>query len=319
MRRVTRILVIGATGRIGREVLAQLPDAGVQIRALVRNPETAVLPPDVEIAHGDLTRPETLDRCFDGVDTAFLVWAAAPAAAGRALERIAAAAKRIVFLSSPYKTPHPFFQQPNPGRVLHAEIERRIEESGCAWTFLRPGMFGANALAWWGPQIRAAADVVRWPYAETPTAPIDERDVAAAAVRVLRAEGHDRKEYVLTGPRSLSQAEQVAIIGDAIGRHVRLEEISPEDARTELAGLFPPPVMAMLFDAWPRRSTAGVRTSTVAEVTACRRGRRLVGGTSRGRASSLSPREFLSLIDPDRFLAMRPPIAASTSRWGTAR
>jgi uncharacterized protein YbjT (DUF2867 family) len=268
MPRVTRILVIGATGRIGREVLAQLPEAGVQIRALVRNPETAVLPAGVEIAHGDLTRPETLDRCFDDVDTAFLVWAAPPAAAGPALERITARARRVVFLSSPYKTPHPFFQQPNPGRVLHAQIERRIEGSGCAWTFLRPGMFAANALAWWGPRIRAGADVVRWPYAEAPTAPIDERDVAAAAVRVLREEGHEGKEYVLTGPESLSQSDQVAIIGRAIGRRVRLEGISPEDARRELAGLFPPPVMAMLFDAWAAAlGQPAYVTSTVAEVT----------------------------------------------------
>lgn len=266
MPHVARILVIGATGRIGREVVAQLSGAGVRIRALVRNPETAALPPDVEIASGDLTRPETLDRCFDDVDTAFLVWTAPPAAAGPALERLTARAKRIVFLSSPWKTPHPFFQQPNPGRVLHAEIERRIEDSGCAWTFLRPGMFAANALAWWGPRIRTGADTVRWPYAAAPTAPVDERDVAAAAVRALTGEAHAGAEYVLTGPQSLSQADQVSIIGDAIGRPLRLEEISPEDARSELR--FPPPVMAMLFDAWSAAiGQPAYVTSTVAEVT----------------------------------------------------
>ena len=231
MPRVTRVLVVGATGRIGREVVARLPRADVRIRALVRNPETAALPRDVEVVRGDLTRPETLEPCLDGVDAVFLVWTASPAAVGSALERITARAKRVVFLSSPYKTPHPFFQQPNPGRLLHAEIERVIEGSGCAWTFLRPGMFASNAVSWWAPRIRAGADVVRWPFAGAPTAPIDERDVAAAAVRVLTEEGHEGAEYVLTGPRSLSQSEQVSILGDAIGRPLRLEEISPSVAR----------------------------------------------------------------------------------------
>ncbi len=69
------------------------------------------------------------------------------------------AQRRVVFLSSPWKTQHPFFQQPNPGRLLHAEIERLIEGSGCAWTFLRPGMFAANALGWWAPRIRAGDDI----------------------------------------------------------------------------------------------------------------------------------------------------------------
>src|SRR6266566_3615918 len=59
-----------------------------------------------------------------------------------------------------------------------------IETSGLEWTFLRPGMFAANALSWWAPQIRVG-DVVRWPYLATPTAPIDERDIAAVAVRAL--------------------------------------------------------------------------------------------------------------------------------------
>src|SRR5262249_58423508 len=93
-------------------------------------------------------------------------------------------ARRIVLLTSPHKTPHPFFQQPNPVQRLHAQLERLIEESGLQWTILRPGMFAANALTWWAPQIRAAA-VVRWPYAAAPTAPIHERDIAAVGGRGL--------------------------------------------------------------------------------------------------------------------------------------
>jgi uncharacterized protein YbjT (DUF2867 family) len=77
---MNRILIIGATGRVGRQVLSQLPATDVEVRALVRNPHTAGLPSHVDVVHGDLTLPETLDAGVDGVDAVFLVWTAPPAA-----------------------------------------------------------------------------------------------------------------------------------------------------------------------------------------------------------------------------------------------
>src|ERR1700693_1316061 len=228
-----RTLIIGATGNVGRRVISQLTATGAQVRALARNPDAARLPPQVEVVHGDLTVPETLDGCLNGMDTVFLVWTAPPAGVAPALERIAKHARRIVFLSAPLKTAHPLFQQPNPSRKLGEQIERLIENSGLQWTFLRPGMFAGNALGWWGPQIRAG-DVVRWPHLSAPTAPIDERDIAAVAVRALCEDGHAGAEYVLTGPQSLSQFEQVSAIGRVIGRALRIKEISPDEARHEL-------------------------------------------------------------------------------------
>ena len=75
---------------------------------------------------------------------------------------------------------------------------------------------------------------MRWPYGEAPTAPIHERDIAAVAARMLCEEGHGREAYVLTGPQSLSQFEQVSIIGEVMGRSLRFEEMSPEEAHREL-------------------------------------------------------------------------------------
>ncbi len=260
-----RILVTGATGRVGREIVSQLLATDARVRALTRNPEAAGLPPDVEVVRGDLTVPATLDECLDGVDVVFLVWTNPVDAAHAAVDRIAQQARRIVLLTSPHQTPHPFFQQPNPLAALYAEIERLIMASGLRWTFLRPGMFAANALGWWAPQIRAG-DVVRWPYGDAPTAPIHERDIAEVAVHALLEEGHDGREHVLTGPESLSQREQVATIGDVIGRSLRFEEISPEEARRELP--FPLPAMNMLLNAWAAAiGLPAFITSTVAEIT----------------------------------------------------
>jgi len=265
---MNRILVIGATGRVGRQVLSQLPATGLRVRALARNPHAAGLPPHVDVVRGDLTLPETLDECLDGIDAVFLVWTAPPATVVPALERIAKHARRIVFLSAPLKTAHPFFQQPNPLRALGADIERLIETSGRQWTFLRPGMFASNALLWWAPQIRAGGDVVRWPYLAAPTARIDERDIAAVAVHALCEERHAGAEYVLTGPQSLSQFEQISTIGDVIGRSLRMEEISPEEARRESLALMPAVVVNMLLDAWAAAiGQPALVTSTVAEIT----------------------------------------------------
>src|SRR6266849_8987427 len=233
--RMNRILVIGGTGTVGRQVVSRLEAMGAQVRALLRNPAAAQLPPQVEVLRGDLTLPETLDSCLEGIDTVFLVWTAPAAAVAPALERIAKHARRIVFLSAPLKTAHPLFQQPNPGRAMGEQIERLIETSGLQWTFLRPGMFAANALWWWAPQIRAG-------------------DVGA--------------EYVLTGPQSLNQFEQVSTIGRVIGRSLRIEEISPEEARRELLTIGPLPAVNMLLQAWAAAIGQPAHvTSTVAEIT----------------------------------------------------
>jgi uncharacterized protein YbjT (DUF2867 family) len=265
---MNRILVIGGTGTVGRQVVDQLRATGARFRAVTRSPDTAGFASDVEVARADLTVPDTLDRCLEDVDTVFLVWVAPAAAAPAALERIAKHARRIVFLTAPLKTPHPFFQQPNPARDLAARIERLIETSGLEWTFLRAGMFAANARHFWGRQVRTG-DVVRWPYLDAPTAPTDERDLAAVAVRALCEDGHAGAEYVVTGPESLTQAQQVHTIGRAIGRLLRVEEISPDDARVELLPVLGSPTFVnMLLDAWAAAlGQPAFVTSTCADVT----------------------------------------------------
>lgn len=246
------VLVTGATSRVGRLVVDELLRAGTRVRALTRRPDDAAFPAGVEVARGDLTRPSSLDAALEGVGAVFLVWTVAATTAPDVIERIAARrgdGRRVVYLSAPYRTPHPFFQQPNPLRELHAEVERVLEEGMLDVAVLRPGMFASNAIYWWAPQI-ASGDVVRWPYGAVETAPIDERDIAAVAARVLVDSRHARADYVLTGPESISQAAQVREIGEAIGRPIRFEELSPDAFRGDTAAAWPGSVVEMLLSAW---------------------------------------------------------------------
>lgn len=261
------VLVTGATGRVGRLVVDALLRAGVRVRALTRQPERAVLPAGVEVVAGDFTAPASLGAALDGTGPVFLVWTAPPGTASQVVTRIAATqGRRVVYLSAPHQTPHPFFQQPNALRGLHEEIERLLANSGLDVAILRPGMFASNAIHWWGPQIRSG-NVVRWPYGAAETAPIDERDIAAVAARVLLDDRHAWADYVLTGPESLSQAAQVHAIGEAIGRPLRFEELSPDEFRRDTAATWPPAAVEMLLSAW--KATLGhpaFVTSAVEEV-----------------------------------------------------
>lgn len=150
--------------------------------------------------------------------------------------------------------------------AMVADIEQHLVAAGLETTFVRPGMLASNAMAWWAPAIRAG-DVVRWPYGGAETAPIDDRDIAAVVARALYQEGHAGGDYVLTGPESLSQAEQVKIIGDVLKRPIRFEELSPDEWRRETPESARPAV-DMLLAAWG--ATMGIPayvTSTVNEIT----------------------------------------------------
>ena len=108
---------------------------------------------------------------------------------------------------------------------------------------------------------------VRWPYGAAETAPVDDRDVAAVAARSLYEAGHAGGDYVLTGPESLTQAEQVTIIGEALGRRLEFVELSPDEFRAETKESWPRPAVDMLLAAWG--ATTGrpaFVTSTVSDI-----------------------------------------------------
>ncbi|MFB8276580.1 SDR family oxidoreductase [Nocardia colli] len=232
MAQIKKVLVIGATGHVGGQVVSQLADTEVEVRALARTPAAASFPARVEVVPGDLTAPETLVPALDGVDAVYLTWPNLPGeAANSVIEVIAAHANRIVLLSSG-AVRDDVAEQDNPIGRVHALIEQPIRDSALEWTFLRPYGFATNTLEW-APQIRAG-NVVRGAYGAASSTLLHEADIAAVAVLALTTDKHLGARYELSGPTSLSRAEQVATIGAALGRPLTWEEITPEQAKAQM-------------------------------------------------------------------------------------
>ncbi|MEV0278794.1 NAD(P)H-binding protein [Streptomyces sp. NPDC050610] len=216
------ILVTGATGNVGRNVVRRLIEAGAGVRALTRSPHTAELPEGVRAVAGDLTRPDSLADAFEGVDRMFLFPVAETAREVVASAR-RAGVRRIVVLSSGAVTT-------GFDTVFHLPVERAVEESGLDWTHVRPGEFAMNKLALWGPSIRAEG-VVRDPNPDLAWYPVHERDIADVAALALLEDGHHGRAYTLNGPEMLSYRRQVELIAEAVGRPIRFEVVSRDEAR----------------------------------------------------------------------------------------
>lgn len=233
-----KILVTGATGNVGRHVVTQLAEAGLDVRALVRDPERARLPERVEVVRGDLMAPETVEPALHGVDSVFLLWPGHPT--GPAAGVVAAAARharRIVYVSAydPAEGATGDVTENAAPTLFHHEVERLIRHSGLSWTFLRVSGFAVNTLGW-ADQVRKG--VVRWPFGDAARALIHERDIAAVAVHALTSAGHGGATYKISGPGLLTQAEQVRVIGEVVGREVRWEEQPAEETRAALLPLW---------------------------------------------------------------------------------
>ncbi|WP_067929186.1 SDR family oxidoreductase [Alicyclobacillus shizuokensis] len=233
------ILVTGATGNVGRHIVDELCKGGHRVRILTRNPTKVSFPTEVEVAVGDLTAPETLRDALDGVQSVYLV----RVPGSEAFPQIAKAlgVEHIVFLSSSA------IELPTENAIgrNHLITEELIRQSGVKWTFLRPGAFMSNTLQWTG-SIREEG-VVRAPFGDVATAPIDPRDIADVAVKVLVSSKHYRKIYTLTGPELLTPMEQVKILSKVLGKDIRFEHMSEEIAKETMKRFAPSEIVEALF------------------------------------------------------------------------
>jgi uncharacterized protein YbjT (DUF2867 family) len=224
------VLVLGGTGKVGRNVVSGLLEAGIAVRALVRTPLRAGLPPGVALHRGDVRDPASVAAAADGTDAAFLLWPGFSAdGAAPVVAALARHVRHLVHLSSGVIDPAE--NRATPG--VWAEVEALVAATGVATTFLRPGGFAGNTLMW-APDIRAGRPV-RVPYPEARRSLIHEKDIADVAVLALGdPDAHAGRSYPLTGPKILTHRDQAAAIGDAIGHLVVVEAQTRAEAAAEM-------------------------------------------------------------------------------------
>lgn len=262
------VLVTAATGNVGPHACTHLLRLGARVRALVLkdDPHVTRLPDDVEVHHGDLSVPGTLDAALEGVDGVFWMWpffTLDVRTAPEVLRKIEEQARRIVLVSS--VGVHIGLEPVDNN--CHAYLEQLIERTGLEWTFLRTTGFMANALGF-AAQLRAG-DVVRFPYGDAARTPVHEGDLAEVGARSLLEDGHAGQKYLVSGPEVLTQEQQVQIVGDVVGRSLRWEDVHADEARKQMVAAGWPPSYADgaldYFARLTRRPEVG--SSVVAQVT----------------------------------------------------
>ena len=236
------LLVTGATGNVGAEVVNALAAADHQVRALVRSDKTRGLPPGVEAVRGDLNRPESLAGALAGVRGVFLLSGYADME-GVLAEVRAAGVERVVLLSGSSAASG---DMTNAVSAYMIGSEDVVRASGVPSTILRPFGFMSNALRW-RDQLKAG-DVVREPFADVAVAMVDPFDLAAVAAAALVSDGHQGHSYVVSGPEALRPADRVRILGAALGRDLRLEALSDEAARAQMTAEMPVEYVDAFFD-----------------------------------------------------------------------
>jgi uncharacterized protein YbjT (DUF2867 family) len=216
------IVVTGATGAIGRLVIAGLLDAGHTVRGMSRHPHRASLPDGAEAVFGELDDPSTLSQAFEGA--AQLVLIAVPESADAVVSRAERAGiEHVVVISSAAVTA-------GYDTTYNAVVEQAVIGSGLDWSIVRPGEFATNSLLMWGPTIKADRRVVE-PFPDQIGHPIHEADIADVVLADLLDPRRRERIDTIIGPDSLTKREQVAVIAQAIGEPVTLDAVSAEQAR----------------------------------------------------------------------------------------
>lgn len=239
------ILISGATGTVGRLLVADLLARGESVRALTRDPQSAALPETVDIVEGSLaTAPP---EAFADVEAVF-VFPASDGAATFVERAVDAGVARFTVLSSLAVSGRNERDAGSATAIHHRAVEDAVTSRTDEWTILRPGNFASNLLFWAHPI--TSGYPVRIPYPQSSQVLIHELDVARAAAISLTQPGQSGRIHELTGPESLTKVEQLQTIGRALGRDLPFVEVSPEDFRSDMAQYMPTDIVDMLLRYW---------------------------------------------------------------------
>ncbi|MDB5528325.1 MAG: NAD(P)-dependent oxidoreductase [Devosia sp.] len=231
------ILITGATGNVGSEIIKLLSAKDIASRAMVRSAKGAEKLaglPGVTPVTGDFDDAASLEVALAGIDTAFLLTNSSERAEGQQLTFVAAAKKAGVRHIVKFSQIHANAASPVRFLRYHAAVEQAIRDSGMAYTFLRANLFMQEFLSFRDPITQSGQFFA--PIGDGRVSLVDIRDLAAVAVAALTEPGHDDKTYVLTGPEALSHAEIAVKIGAALGREVSFVDIAPGQMREALVG-----------------------------------------------------------------------------------
>jgi uncharacterized protein YbjT (DUF2867 family) len=239
------ILVTGATGLNGSELIRQLSARGVAVRGMTRDAKRAAALaalPNVEIVEGDMADPASLAGPLRGVERAMLISSSDPVMLDVQANFIDAAKRagvaHVVKLSGIMPERDSAFRFAR----MHGEIELRLEQSGLAYTHLRAGEF-MPAYFRQAPSI-AATGAFMLPMENARIASIDVGDLAEVAALTLTTSGHEGKIYSLTGPEALTMSEVAEKLTAAIGRPVRYVNVRPEEHHAANLSRGMPPYLA---------------------------------------------------------------------------
>lgn len=219
------MLITGATGNNGQELVRQLIALGQPIRALVRNPEEAsgIKGPNVESAVGDFDRTETLDTALRNIDKAFLLTPAAERFVQWQVAFIKAAQRTGVRHLVKFSA---MGAAPNTGSELlrlHAQTDGVLRESGLSYTILQPNMFYQNMLS--SADTIKSQGVFYLPLKNAALSTVDIRDICAIAAKALVEDGHEGKTYVITGPEALTFQQVAETLSNVLGREIRYIDV----------------------------------------------------------------------------------------------
>jgi uncharacterized protein YbjT (DUF2867 family) len=231
------ILVTGATGMVGSEVVKRLSAHGIKARAVTRDlrKTEANSLPHVEFIQGDFDDAESMRPACSGVERAFLLTNSTERAERQqiAFLRVAqqSGVRHIVKLSELHADPS------SPQRFLryHGAVEAAIQAAGLTFTFLRPNLYMQGLLNF--RQSIQQKNAFFAPVADARISAVDIRDLADVAVASLTKTAYDNKIYSLTGPDALTFTEMAQKLSTAAGRTIMFVDVPPESMRAALADL----------------------------------------------------------------------------------